>query len=222
MWLLALLVCSAGSAWLGYRLGGEWLARTALPGARPCAESAESAAASAEERSALLRELEVLRGAREVDRQSVRTLKEEIQGLQEQLMRQEQELEVLRGVVAKGGDGPALRVTNFALSAAEDGPSYRVKFTVSQVKKDFGFSEGQIRVQVLGELEGETQVLGLADLTEDGTDDLRMRFRHFQNVEEVIVLPSGFVPREALVDVTPTNEELEPLSLAFAWDLLAR
>ena len=165
----------------------------------------------------LRRDVEVLRGSREINLGAIKALKTEILSLQEERLEQEQEMAVLRNVLANGGVKGELKIQDFELRATEPGGRYGFKFTVSQKHKDFGVASGTIEISVSGRLNGKEKAFTLAEISEERAAGVKMRFRHFQNVTGNIQLPADFEPASFKIDVKPESEGLLPVSRTFSW-----
>ena len=58
---------------------------------------------------------------------------------------------------------------------------------------------------------------GERELTEENTELLKMRFKHFQDLEGVVQLPEGFTPRKMIVEIKPNSKKLPPVKERFDW-----
>ena len=105
------------------------------------------------------------------------------------------------------------------MTSVDDKGKFSYSFTVSQLKEDFGLSEGRVLVSVSGTEEGSEKTLELKELTQGARASHGMRFRHFQKVKEEIVLPEGFSPASVNVSVEPTTKKLPPLNETFDWSV---
>ncbi len=93
---------------------------------------------------------------------------------------------------------------------------FRYRFTVSQALKGAARVTGWIYIEVVGERGEEEVTLSLQELS-GGSEKLKMRFRHFQDIDGEIDLPEGFLPRSMVVNIKPTNKKLPPLKKRFDW-----
>jgi len=59
--------------------------------------------------------------------------------------------------------------------------------------------------------------LPLREITEGNTEKVKMRFKHFQEVEGVIQLPEGFTPLKVIIEIKPSNKKLPELKRRFDW-----
>ena len=204
------------AAWFGFDYGREWAGFAASDSSRAVRRLRESVSALEDERLELRQKVAILQRSGQIDREASRLAQEELKKIQEEKMELEKDVEFLRNLVEESATG-GLRVKDFKLSARDSLREYSYSFTVSQTKKDFGVSQGNIHITVVGSQGGEAKALDLAALTMDKTDRQRMRFRHFQNVQGMIRLPEGFSPDSVTVDIRPTTKKLAPLTQDFDW-----
>jgi hypothetical protein len=169
------------------------------------------------ERDRLDAEVAALQRSNQIDQEAMRAVREELKVFQDQQLQLEEELAFYKGIASSGTVKPGLRIHGFELKSVQEPGQYRYRFTVSQVLKDFGVTEGKILLNVHGMRGGEVASLSLDEVTDDGQDDLKMRFRHFQIVEGILKLPEGFEPDQVVVEVRPENEKLESANRSFAW-----
>jgi len=54
-------------------------------------------------------------------------------------------------------------------------------------------------------------------VTADKLDRIKMRFRHFQDIEGTLKLPKGFDPKSILIKVEPVSKRLSPFKKQFNW-----
>lgn len=169
------------------------------------------------ERGRLREQLAVLERTSQVDRESIRQVREALQKSQSGYREMERELRVLRGIVDAGVKSEGLFVRGFSLSRGEQPGSYRYRFTVSQALKNSGAAVGWILLSLEGKRAGEPVTLPLSELTEEKVEKLKMRFRHFQDVDGVLQVPEDFNPERLTVELKPTSNRLPETRASFDW-----
>lgn len=136
-----------------------------------------------------------------VARESAKGSQSMVGDLEQQLFRLQQDLAVYQGSLSPSATVPGLRIQAFELQATEDPSLLRYKVMVSRVGNEADTTQAQLRIEVLGEQNGEATSLPMSDLTPvDDEDGLPLDFRYFQVVpassrEAEMKLPEGFVPR---------------------------
>jgi hypothetical protein len=131
----------------------------------------------------------------------------------------EKELNLLRGIVETGVKSEGLYIQGFRLDRGDLPASYRFRFTVTQALKSAGAAVGWITLSLEGEQGGEARELTLKELTGEQDDKLKMRFRHFQDVDGLIEIPEGFSPQQVVVEINPTNNRLPKVNERFDWQV---
>ena len=210
--LLVLLVLIV--AWLAYQQGSGGGA-AGFVGLQ--ADAKHQIEALKEERNALRRELNMVKQAAEIDRESIVLIRDQIKQYQDERLKMEEELAFLRGIVSTTNKKQALRVQNFKLEPGLESGQYIYKFSVSQVINSGILAKGVIELNIEGLLDGRSKRLGLAQVSVEKMDRIKMRFRFFQNVEGKLQLPEGFEPATIEIDVKPSGGKLESVKESFNW-----
>jgi hypothetical protein len=78
-------------------------------------------------------------------------------------------------------------------------------------------AKGVIELNIEGLQNGRSRRLSLAQVTKEGVDRIKMRFRFFQNIEGRLQLPEGFEPATVEIDVKPSGGKLERVKESFNW-----
>lgn len=215
-WLrvVLLLLGVIAIAWVAYQQGardGGGALGVLTPDARQQIKALE------QERNALRRELAMVKQDAEVDRESIASIRERIKQLQDERLKMEEELAFLRGIVSTTSKKQALRVQNFKLEPGLEGNQYLYRFSVTQVINSGIVAKGVIAISVEGLQDGSARVLPLAEISDDKSSHIKMRFRFFQNVEGKLQLPDGFEPASFNVEVKPSGGKLETVKESFNW-----
>jgi len=215
-WLrvLLLLIGGVAIAWVAYQQGGRD-GGGALGARAP--DARQQIKALEQERNALRRELAMVKQDAEVDRESIASIRERIKQLQDERLKMEEELAFLRGIVSTTSKKQALRVQNFKLEPGLEGSQYLYRFSVTQVINSGIVAKGVINISVEGLQDGRARVLQLAEISDDKTNHIKMRFRFFQNVEGKLQLPDGFEPASFNIEVKPSGGKLETVKESFNW-----
>ncbi|MCW8906909.1 MAG: hypothetical protein OQL28_06645 [Sedimenticola sp.] len=170
-----------------------------------------------EERRQLREQLAAREHASRMDQEAIRQVREELRQSQLRYQEMEKELGLLRDVVESSATTPGLYIQGFRVDSVGDDRRYRFRFTVSQALKNTGYAEGWIRLALEGDSAGQREILPLKMLTDGEHEKLKMRFRHFQDVDGVIQVPEAFVPERVIVEIETTNDRLPGVKKAFDW-----
>jgi hypothetical protein len=119
---------------------------------------------------------------------------------------------------ALSADGK-LQIKGFALNPAGADKRYAYRFTVGRTDKDKGSDSvsGSIWIAVNGLLEGAPKRLPLRQVSDQDASFIRMRFKQLQIVEGNLHLPSGFSPKNMIVEAKPTDDRYTAVSMTFPW-----
>lgn len=169
------------------------------------------------DRASLRQQLADLERRSQVDREAVSKAKEELKRYQTERLDLQEEVAFLRGIVSSGEGIGVLRIQHFHLERGGSDNLYRYRFTISKVLRDSIVTTGQIRVTLDGKQGFEERSLPLKEVTANNDETLKMRFRHFQNIEGEFSLPSGFRPSGVTIEVDPDGKGFSPASKHFDW-----
>ncbi len=170
-----------------------------------------------DERSKLYKRLVKQERSKRLDQELVKAAKVQQKRLQEERSSMEEELAFLRNIVSTGQQKKGLKIQNFRLEEDLEAGNYRYRFSVSQVLKDSTTVVGRIYLSVVGLQEGKKRTLKLETLTEEKMSSIKMRFRYFQEVDEILRLPEGFVADTLTLEIKPKNRGVAPLTESFEW-----
>lgn len=218
-WLLALaLVAVVLWTWQVFDYGREWAGYEAQRWAEQEASLSGQVIELEGERARLVVELANQSRAGQIDRDAVRRAQVELRELQAQQSTLQQELTLLRGLLSRG-EGP-LQVRDFQLVSQSQGGRYRYSFTVAQVLKGIGTTEGSVRLLLTGKTKGERRLVKMKELTGGERDIHKMEFTHYQDFVGEFSLPDDFKPETLTVDMRPSNKKLRRESRVFQWKKL--
>lgn len=215
---IAFLSALVGLSWFTYELGRD----------QGLARSVEIR----EERDRLNDELQVARRAMdrmqqqiaeleiggEIDDRANEEVRQTIEALQEQIAQQNEEISFYKGVMLPNVADKGLRIERLDMSSNVPG---RVKYSLllTQVVDKHDFVQGDVDISVHGKAGEEERSFALGELDEGKGDDVRFRFRYFQNINGEITLPDGFEPREVTIVAQSSGSNGQRLEKSFDWPL---
>lgn len=171
-----------------------------------------------EQRQALRRRVALLERSGQIDREAAQQLSDELKIERGERLKLKQEMAILKRILSTSVESEGVNIQAFKLEKKDQVGRFHYRFTIRQALKDAGLATGWIYLSVDGASEEEGEVsFSLAELTEGGDEKLKMRFRHFQDLEGDIDLPEGFLPHSVIIDIRPTNKKLPPLKKRFDW-----
>ncbi len=147
----------------------------------------------------------VLERAAQIEKKAYAELDVNLKILQAEVLELKEELAFYRGIVSPDNASTGLRLQRFKIESTGQPRSYRSKVVLTQVLKNQRLARGYVKLSMEGLLNGQLMTLSLKDLTEKQIKEIRYQFKYFQNLEEDLVLPEGFKPLRAMIQVVPTN-----------------
>ena len=160
-----------------------------------------------------------MRHLREIDQESLSKLQDQLKAGQNERLKIEEELAFLRGMVSSKLGKGVLRLQQLQLKPGEAENQFHYAFTVSKVIKNSDYLDGFVYLTLSGELNGKKRALPLKQASEDEQEKIKMRFKHFQNIEGKLLLPSGFKPSGVTIEVKPEGDEFKAIKKSYKWVL---
>lgn len=161
-----------------------------------------------EERDRMRQRIVALERTEQIDKTALQELKNQIADFQGERLRLEEELTMLRGVVDQD-ELEGLRLRNFRIVGTTTDSVYKYQFTVTQSLQGNEQVSGSITIRLEGSKDNKKASLEMAELSDDQSSSLKMRFKHFQDVEGAVKLPEGFEPRNFVVEIRQDAEDGE-------------
>lgn len=151
---------------------------------------------SAEQKAERLRQdVANLKLGAEVDKQSQESVRGEVIGLQEQIKELEGQISFYKGLWQPSGSKSGLTFGSFNLVGTGAPGRYSYKLVVQQLATNHKLLSGHLNFTVVGTQNGLPVRLPLKDLTKNiSYENIKLRFKYFQNFQGEMLLPDGFVP----------------------------
>ena len=206
-----LLLLGAGLFELGQRVGGHSSFRVDQKRQELRAEVKQLRREAAELRDELAR----ARTSLEIDREAHVRLQESFTASEARVAELNEELEFYRRIVAPQEGHTGLRVQNFEMLHSGLPGGYRLRFLLVQNPQRSGRAQGQLHVSLRGVRDDEEVTLQLQELA---AEPKPFDFLYFQDVEVEIVLPEGFEPQTAEVELRPGQGRARRFEESYPWD----
>jgi hypothetical protein len=169
------------------------------------------------ENQKLKEELATARTSLEVDRETQLLLTETLAASEARLAELNEELAFYRRIVSPTDGQQGLRVQAFEVTNNRDGNddhSYRLRLLLVQSPQRSGRAQGRLDLSLRGTLHGEEAKLKLQDLA---AEPQNYEFLYFQDVDLDVVLPAGFEPEAAEVELKPGQGNARAIAASFPW-----
>ncbi|MCG6887812.1 MAG: hypothetical protein LJE74_11430 [Proteobacteria bacterium] len=152
-----------------------------------------------------------LQRAKQVEREASEVLDQRLKILQGEVLELKKELAFYRGIVSPRDASRGLRLQRFSIEPHSQ-RTYRYTVVLTQVLKNDRMAVGQVKLKIEGLMNGQPRTLNLDAISEKSVKELNYRFKYFQSLEGDLVLPKGFQPLRAMVQIQPggrTNDMIE-------------
>src|SRR4051812_15127613 len=143
-----------------------------------------------------LAELDTIRVGRAQEQAEV---SRSIGDLQQQVARQTQELAFYRGIVAQSAVSPGVKVQQFHVGPGSKPGRFVVRLNLTRSQRPEDVVTGSLALTAEGAKDKQPGSLDTAALTGGKLKELPFNFRYFQNFEQEIAIPAGFVPERLTV-----------------------
>jgi hypothetical protein len=161
-----------------------------------------------------LAELDTIRVGRAREQAEV---SKSIGDLQAQVARQTQELAFYRGIVAQSAVSPSVKVQQLRIVPGAKTGRYVVRLNLVRSVRPEDVVTGSLALTAEGAKENKPGSLDTAALTGGKVRELPFTFRYFQNFEQEIALPAGFLPERLTVEVRSKKQGVSPTTQTFPW-----
>lgn len=212
--VLAVLLAGGGSFWWGQQTG--------------ISQQEEATA----ERDQLRRELEIksaeadalsqqvanLKLAREVDQASGEDVRGQIINLKAKIAGLEEDIAFYRGLMAPSDNQRGLTIGSLDVISTGVPGQYDFKVVVQQLATNHQLLNGTLRMTIVGH-EGESvRSFPISDLSPQvDSEDIKLRFKYFQNIEGQIHLPEGFEPERIELEARSSGSNGASVEKKFGW-----
>jgi len=154
----------------------------------------------------------------EVDQQASEEMRNQVIELQEEIAALEEDISFYRGLMAPSANSQGLTIGSLNVLSTGMPREYEYKLVVQQFATNHQVLSGYLNFDIVGRRGQERETLALHQVSEAvGSEDIRLRFKYFQNVEGQLVLPEGFEPERIEVTARSTNGERETVEKRFGW-----
>jgi len=152
----------------------------------------------------------ILQRSSQIDRQAALDVKADLATLEEELQAAREEIEFYRGIVSPGDVKPGLRIHRFQLVPGVVEGEYHYDLVLTQLKHNDHHVSGVAEWKIVGTLNGEPGELAIAEVTRPAVQQLKFKFRYFQDLAGTLYLPDGFEARKVVLSIKPEGKGNPP------------
>ena len=155
---------------------------------------------------------------RDIDRAAYGEVEGSLTELQAKIQEQQDAIAFYRGIVSPADGKSGLRVQDFRLTRGGAEREYAIRLVLVQTKKHDRKVSGNVKLSIVGELNGvETSYEYAQLLPAAGDGKWAFSFRYFQDFDRHVVLPDGFTPERITVQVESRTRSIASIEESFSW-----
>ncbi|MCP5162463.1 MAG: hypothetical protein H6999_01970 [Hahellaceae bacterium] len=165
-------------------------------------------------------ELVVLDRGRAVDEVAQRGALETIQKLENSVRQLREDVTFYKRIMAPSSNTKGLTIQKLELGNSAREKKYTYKLVLTQMTDNKRYIEGVVAVNLIGERNGEAEVLPLRDVSADVQElGIKFRFRYFQEISGEITLPDDFKPVKVQVVAQASGKNASSIEQSFDWSI---
>jgi len=154
----------------------------------------------------------------EVDRQANESVRLEVMDLKNQIAALEEDITFYRGLMSPNKDKNGLTIGSLDVLQTPASRIYEYKLVVQQLAANHQVLNGFLNFVVVGRKDGLESTLSLKDLSDTvSVENIKLRFRYFQNFTGQIKLPDGFEPMRIELVAKSSGKTPVTVSKKFGW-----
>ncbi|MBU2885357.1 hypothetical protein KO507_06220 [Gilvimarinus agarilyticus] len=212
--LLVIAACVAGAYW-----GGYWQGMGTQAGALKQVSILRDQLQASEQESADLRQqVANLSLASEVDQYASEEVRNEIVSLRQEVANLETDISFYRGLMAPSEANSGLTIGEVNIVESAVPGRYTFKIVMQQLATNHQVLNGELRVDVVGRRDGvitRVPLYQLADSIEE--EDIKLRFKYFQNIEGELTLPEGFEVQKLELSAESSGRNSVKVHKSYGW-----
>lgn len=217
LFLITLLMVAAAIAgafgagyWVG--VGGKTGAFTQVTDLRQQLHESE------QEAEQLRQQVANLSLASEVDQYANEEVRNEIIQLRQQVANLEADISFYRSLMAPSEESRGLTIGEVNIVETSVAGHYRFKIVMQQLATNHQVLNGNLHVDVIGRRNGELIRLPLYQLSDDiDSEDIKLRFKYFQNIEGELTLPEGFEAQKLELSAESSGRDGGKVTKSYGW-----
>ncbi|GAB2191450.1 DUF6776 family protein [Sessilibacter sp. MAH2] len=212
--VVAIVLASFGGYWFG-----GYVLRQEVAELTVAKQALESKLASAEDKVNELRQQSAnLRLGSEIDKKASEDVRNQVVELRDKIATLEADISFYRGIMSPKGNQQGLTIGQVDFIATQIPRHYQYRMVIQQLASNHNLISGALTVTVVGRQGGQARQFPLKDLSEQIDDeDIKLRFKYFQNIEGELVLPEGFEPERIELMAKSSGKNGQLVEKKFGW-----
>lgn len=154
----------------------------------------------------------------EIDRKAIDDIREVVRQQKQEIASLSEEISFYKGLMAPTDRERGLSIRSWELYPTNNPRRFQYKLTVQQLATKHTLMTGRVNISLTGRQGEILQTFPLNILSEQvDSENIRLRFKYFQNVEGELLLPLGFEPSS--IDIEAKAEKPEPAQVEkhYSW-----
>jgi len=153
-----------------------------------------------------------------LEKKATEHVRQENVQLQNKVAELQEAVSFYKGIMAPLRNDKGLRIEKLSLQKFGEAGRYRYKVVLTQVANHSSYVSGNMRIRVLGSVNGKAQTLALNTLSETvGKKGVAFKFRYFQDLSGELTLAPDFVPERVEVVAQSLGKKAMRLERLFDW-----
>jgi hypothetical protein len=153
-----------------------------------------------------------------VDRKANEGVRQEVIELKNQIGALEEDISFYRGLMSPNADKSGLTIGSLEILQTPVARTFEYKLAVQQLAANHPVLTGYLNFIVTGRQDGLDRVVHLKDLSSNvSVENIKLRFRYFQNFEGQLKLPEGFEPVRIELVAKSTGKAATTVNKKFGW-----
>ncbi|MFT7560528.1 MAG: hypothetical protein ACI93R_002448 [Flavobacteriales bacterium] len=152
-----------------------------------------------------------------VDKASSEEVRQEVITLKDEIARLSEENVFYRGLMSPNENDSGLTIGSVELRATGRPRAFVYKVVIQQLATRHNVLKGVVSFQVFGREAGFEKTLSLKDVTEIGSEEIKLRFKYFQVIKGELSLPEGFEAEGIEMIARSTGKSPQKTSKRFGW-----
>ncbi|HKI73519.1 MAG TPA: DUF6776 family protein, partial [Pseudomonadales bacterium] len=129
-----------------------------------------------------------------------------------------EEIAFYKAVMLPNADEKGLRIERLDLKSMGTPSKYHYNLLLTQIVDKHDYIEGSVKVTLVGTRNDQETSIPLANVSDSvGSDDIKFRFRYFQNIDGDLTVPDGFAPESLKVVAQASGKDGQRIERKFQW-----
>jgi hypothetical protein len=210
LWGIAVAAICILGVFGGYRLGNS---KTGLDASYVASLEALKAA-NFEQISKLQGQVVAMGLNQDVDSQTAQELRLTIKSMRDEIAQRAEEVTFYKSLMAPSELPRGLQIADFEVQPTITNNQFTFHLLLTQVESRRDWIQGDIDLLIHGR---DQQVLSLTEIAGADTYPLKFRFRYFQDLSGIIILPEDFEPASVEISARRRGASATDLAKSFAW-----